>query len=73
MLVVSNRQIRSASNSSRSVREMLNSLGYAHNHAGSNTLSRFLNVLGGDTYTDLSSGRRKTAPKSRWCKIRVNR
>lgn len=66
------RQIRSASNRSTSVRELLNAVGYTANHPGTNTISRFSRLIGDGMYREIASGVRKNTPKSQWMTVRVN-
>lgn len=66
------RQVKSAANGSKSMPEMMGTLGYNAPYPGGNTTKRFKRILGESVYNEIRCGMRKVHAKTRWTKVRVN-
>ncbi len=71
--MISSKGIIKAANNSKTVTETADRAGYAcWNYPGQSIRNRIKRVVGEAVYNELTSGTRKTTPKSRWTKLPIN-
>jgi hypothetical protein len=71
--MISPKSIIKAVNSSKTVTEAAGRAGYrCWNYPGQSIRNRIKRVVGDAIYNELTSGTRRTTPKSRWTRLPIN-
>lgn len=71
--MISTKNIIKAVNESKTISEAVDRAGYCClNYPGQSIRNRIKRVVGDAVYNELSSGTRRTTPKSRWTKLPID-